>query len=77
MNEMEAKKDGSKSLWTKQLKSRSTNGYNYGQWIMKNDEKGLHLPSLPMDFHTRCFKNLSACLFFPRKREIEAGFNTW
>jgi hypothetical protein len=37
LNEMEDKKVGSKSLWTKQLKSRSTNGHNYGQWIMKND----------------------------------------
>ncbi len=43
---MEADKDGSKSLWTKQLKSKSTNGYNYGLRIMKDDEKGLHLPSI-------------------------------
>ncbi len=58
---MEAEKDGSKSLWTKHLKSRSTNGYNYGQWIMKNDEKRFAFAKPTNGFSYKVFQKIE-CL---------------
>jgi hypothetical protein len=63
---MEARKDGSKSLETKQLKSKSTNGYNYGLRIMKW-WKRFAFAQLTNGFSYKVFQKIEFLPVFPQK----------